>query len=102
MMLDNNNAEHAIKSFANYRRDADGRFTERTLHECLVLATVFETCEFNNVNVLEFLLSQEMSLEGLLRMAGHKAGVLRPSTRQLLQDIPWQEAYPGSVQGRRR
>ncbi len=71
----NNNAEHAIKRFANYRRDADGRFTERTLQEYLVLATVFETCEFNNVNVLEFLLSQEMSLEGLLRMAGHKAGI---------------------------
>ncbi|PYT24037.1 MAG: IS66 family transposase [Acidobacteria bacterium] len=69
----NNNAEHAIKRFANYRRDADGRFTERTLQEYLVLATVFETCEFNNVNVLEFLLSQETTLEGLLRMAGRKS-----------------------------
>ena len=71
----NNNAEHAIKRFAYYRRDADGRFTERTLQEYLVLATVLETCEFNNVNVLEFLLSQETSLEGLLRMAGRNAGV---------------------------
>jgi hypothetical protein len=71
----NNNAEHAIKRFAYYRRDADGRFTERTLQEYLVLATVLETCEFNNVNVLEFLLSQETSLEGLLRMAGRSAGV---------------------------
>jgi len=69
----NNNAEHAIKRFAYYRRDADGRFTERTLQEYLVLATVFETCEFNNVNVLEFLLSQETTLEGLLRMAGRKS-----------------------------
>jgi hypothetical protein len=64
----NNNAEHAIKRFAKYRRDADGRFTERTLEEYLSLATVFETCEFNNVNVLEFLLSKETTLEGLLRM----------------------------------
>ena len=70
----NNNAEHAIKRFAYYRRDADGRFTERMLQEYLVLATVFETCEFNNVNVLEFLLSQETSLEGLLRMAGVTLG----------------------------
>jgi hypothetical protein len=48
----NNNAEHAIKRFAKYRRDAGGRFTERSLQEYLVLATVLETCEFNNLNVL--------------------------------------------------
>jgi hypothetical protein len=66
----NNNAEHAIKRFAKYRRDADGRFTERSLQEYLVLATVFETCEFNNLNVLKFLLSKETTLTGLLRMAG--------------------------------
>jgi predicted RecB family nuclease len=66
----NNNAEHAIKRFAKYRRDADGRFTERTLEEYLVLSTVFETCEFNNVNVLKFLLSKETTLEGLLKMTG--------------------------------
>ena len=68
----NNNAEHAIKRFAKYRRDADGRFTERTLQEYLVLATVFETCEFNNVNVLKFLLSKETTLLGLLKMAGRR------------------------------
>ena len=56
--------------FAKYRRDADGRFTERTLEEYLVLASVFETCAFNNVNVLQFLLSREATLTGLLRMAG--------------------------------
>ncbi len=31
----NNNAEHAIKRFAKYRRDAGGRFTERSLQEYL-------------------------------------------------------------------
>jgi len=66
----NNNAEHAIKRFANHRKDADGRFTERTLEEYLVLATVFETCEFNNLNVLKFLLSRETTLKALLKMAG--------------------------------
>jgi hypothetical protein len=74
----NNNAEHAIKRFAKYRRDADGRFTERTLQEYLVLATVLETCEFNNLNVLKFLLSKETTLEGLLRMAGRKSSDLKP------------------------
>ena len=66
----NNNAEHAIKRFAKYRRDADGRFTERTLEEYLVLASIFETCEFNNVNVLQFMLSKGVTLKALLRMAG--------------------------------
>jgi hypothetical protein len=73
----NNNAEHAIKRFAKYRRDADGRFTERSLQEYLVLATVLETCEFNNLNVLKFLLSKEATLEGLLRMAGRRARHLK-------------------------
>jgi hypothetical protein len=68
----NNNAEHAIKRFAKYRRDADGRFTERTLIEYLALASVFETSEFNNVNVLKFLLSKETTLAGLLKMAGRR------------------------------
>ena len=66
----NNNAEHAIKRFVKYRRDANGKFTQRSLEEYLVLATVFETCAFNNVNILKFLLSKEATLEGLLRMAG--------------------------------
>ena len=68
----NTNAEHAIKLFAKYRRNADGRFTAQSLEEYAVLASVFETCEFNNVNVLKFLLSKETTLEGLFKMAGRK------------------------------
>jgi len=68
----NTNAEHAIKRFAKYRKNTDGYFTERSLKEYLILASVLETCEFNNVNVLKFLLSREMTLEGLLRMSGRK------------------------------
>ena len=68
----NNNAEHAIKRFAKYRRDANGKFTEASLREYLVLASVLETCEFNNVSVLDFLLSKETTLNGLFKMAGRK------------------------------
>jgi predicted RecB family nuclease len=73
----NNNAEHAIKLFAKYRTRTGARFTEATLKEYLVLATVFETCEFNNVNVLQFLLSQEATLTGLLKMSGSKPRLRR-------------------------
>jgi hypothetical protein len=69
----NANAEQAIRRFAKLRTHADGRFTERSLREYLVLVTVFETCEFNNVNVLKFLLSKETTLEGLFKMAGRRA-----------------------------
>jgi hypothetical protein len=80
----NNNAEHAIKRFAKYRRMADGQFTERTLKEYLVLASVFETCEFNNVNVLKFLLSKETTLAGLFKMARRKVNTTlhNPETRR--------------------
>jgi len=84
----NNNAEHAIKRFAKYRRDADGRFTERTLQEYLILATVFETCAFNNLNVLKFMLTKEMTLEGLMKMAGRR-------TEDHLAAKPGQEPHLG-------
>jgi hypothetical protein len=64
----NTNAEQAIKFFAKHRRDADGRFTEASLNDYLLLASVFATCEFNNLNVLKFLMSGEATLEGLLRI----------------------------------
>ena len=77
----NNNAEHAIKRFAKHRRDANGKFTEPSLREYLVLASVLETCEFNNVSVLDFLLSGETTLNGLLkfneRTKGKRSAVWR-------------------------
>ena len=36
----NNHAEHAIKRFAKYRRVFDGLFTEDSLNEYLILASV--------------------------------------------------------------
>jgi Transposase IS66 family len=54
----NNNAEHAIKGFARVRRFADGRFTEDSIREYLVMLSVAETCGYQNIEVLEFLLAQ--------------------------------------------
>jgi predicted RecB family nuclease len=62
----NNNAEHALKCFARHRRLADGRFTERSIQEYLVILSVFETCEYNNFNVLKFLLSKQKELQRIL------------------------------------
>jgi hypothetical protein len=68
----NNNAEHAIKRFVKYRRENDGRYTENTVRTYLILASVFETCEFNNVNTLKYLLSGSRSLDTLVRMGERK------------------------------
>ena len=69
----NNNAEHAIKRLVKFRRDNNGRFTESTLKQYLILASILETCEYNKVNSLNFLLSKEMTLDGMLQMMGRKA-----------------------------
>jgi predicted RecB family nuclease len=64
----NTNAEHAIKRFAKYRRENEGRYTEDTVKTYLVLASVFETCEYNNLDVLQFLLSRVRTLAGQFQM----------------------------------
>jgi predicted RecB family nuclease len=52
----NNNAEHAMKAFAKHRRFADGRFTEQSIQEYLVILSVYQTCEYRGVSFLKFLL----------------------------------------------
>jgi predicted RecB family nuclease len=54
----NNNAEHAIKGFARVRRFSDGRFTEDSIRDYLVMLSVAETCGYQNIDVLKFLLAQ--------------------------------------------
>ena len=54
----NNNAEHAINGFAKVRRFSDGRFTEDSIRDYLVMLSVAETCGYQNIDVLKFLLAQ--------------------------------------------
>jgi hypothetical protein len=62
----NNNAEHAMKYFRKYDRGPDGMFSERTLKESLVLLSVFQTCHFNGVNIIQFLLSGKSDLASII------------------------------------
>jgi len=59
----NNNAEHAVKHFAKYRRLANGRFTENGLRDYLKLLSVYETCRYKAVGFLAFLLSKERDID---------------------------------------
>jgi hypothetical protein len=53
----NNNAEHAIKAFARYRRFADGRFTKKSVSDYLTMLSVVQTCEYQGEKILPFLLN---------------------------------------------
>ncbi|MCH7687669.1 MAG: transposase, partial [Planctomycetes bacterium] len=53
----NNNAEHAIKHFARYRREVDGKVTQSGVSNYLVLLSVYMTCKYRGVNCLDFMLS---------------------------------------------
>ena len=58
----NSNAEHAIKTFANYRKIADGRMRVNGLENHLILLSILQTCKYRGIDFLEFLKSGEKSI----------------------------------------
>jgi predicted RecB family nuclease len=56
----NNNAEHAIHCFARYRMFADGRFTEASIQDYLVLLSLYQSCEYQGINFLQYLRNQRV------------------------------------------
>jgi hypothetical protein len=59
----NNNAENAIKAFAEFRKRIGASFSKMSLGQFLVLLSVSETCKANGVNFLRFLLSRQRDLD---------------------------------------
>ena len=58
----NNNAEHAIKSFVFLRRIISGVTTAKGIQEYLVLLSICQTCKFMGVDFLDFLRSGEKDI----------------------------------------
>jgi hypothetical protein len=54
----NNNAERAIKTFARYRRFADGRFTAQSIERYLIILSLYQACEFRGIDFLDFVLGR--------------------------------------------
>jgi hypothetical protein len=71
----NNNAENAVKRFAQYREITDGQFTEEGLNDYLVLLSVYQTCKYKGVGFLKFLLSRETDIDVFRENAGKKGPV---------------------------
>src|SRR5712691_1224094 len=59
----NNNAEHAVKYFAKYRRLTNGRVTESGLKDYLVLLSIYQTCRYREIRFLDFLLSKARDID---------------------------------------
>ena len=71
----NNNAEHAIRAFADYRKISDGKMREQGLSDYLVLLSIYETCKYRGVSFLKFLLSEEKDVEAYCRSGRRKNGL---------------------------
>jgi hypothetical protein len=68
----NNNAEHAVKAFAYYRRVFDGMMGEDGLSDYLVLLSLYQTCKYRGVSFLKFLLSREDDIDEYCRQRRRK------------------------------
>ena len=60
----NNNAEHAIKSFADLRDVIGGRTTESGIQYYLKLLSIYQTCAYREIDFLGFLRSGEKKIDG--------------------------------------
>jgi hypothetical protein len=68
----NNNAEHAIKAFAMLRQVIGGLTSEKGLREYLVMLSIFETCKYQTVDFLDFLLSGEKDIGAFVKSKRRK------------------------------
>ena len=73
----NNNAEHAIKSFVMLRATIGGTSTENGIADYLALLSILETCKCKGVSFLGFLRSGELDIDTFADLKGSK----RPSHR---------------------
>jgi hypothetical protein len=53
----NNNAEHAVKSFAALRKVIGGSTNERGIRDYLILLSISQTCTYRGIDFFEFLRS---------------------------------------------
>ena len=86
----NNNAEHAIKAFARLRDVISGTSTKKGVDEYLTLLSVAQTCEYQGLDFLDFLRSEEKDVETFA------CGRRRCSRQQQRQELRVQVTDAGS------
>ncbi len=68
----NNNAEHAIKSFADLRGVIEGPMTERGIRDYLILLSIYQTCAYREIDFFGFLRSGEKKIDGYAGKRGRQ------------------------------
>jgi predicted RecB family nuclease len=63
----NNNAERAIKLLATHSNRSINLFSPQRIDEYLKIMSIYQTCNYNNVSFLKFLLSREQNFDEYLR-----------------------------------
>ncbi len=63
----NNNAERAIKLLATHTNRKIKLFSENRMREYLQIMSIYQTCVYNNVSFLNFLLSKERDVERYIK-----------------------------------
>jgi Transposase IS66 family len=76
----NNNAEHAIKSFAALRQVINGPTTERGIHDYLILLSIYQTFVYRGIDFFEFLRSGGKRIDGYTDKRGRHS--VDPSKRK--------------------
>jgi hypothetical protein len=87
----NNNAEHAIKSFVKYRRFADGTGTEDSIRDYLVILSICLSCQYRGIDFLKVLLGKEQRDFGLpegMRFWFRPRVLCAPQTLNLNETLP--------------
>jgi hypothetical protein len=77
----NNNAEHAVKPFAELRQTIGGVTTEKGLRDYLVLLSLCQTCRYIGVDFLDFVCSGEKDLHAFADSRAAKKRVLKLNSR---------------------
>ena len=62
----NNNAEWAIKRYADYRSRTRGKLQEKGLSDYLVLLSICETCRYKGISFLKFMLSRKKDIDAFM------------------------------------
>jgi len=81
----NNNAEHAIKAFAQLREFIESGATEKGIREYLVLLSICQTCKYSGLDFLDFLRSGETDIHAF---AGSQRGRRRRTQTSQTDGLP--------------
>jgi hypothetical protein len=78
----NNNAENAIRAFAELRQVIGGTCTEKGLREYLVLLSICETCKRRGISFIDFMLSGETNIDESATGRSSQIKTIREKERQ--------------------